>query len=111
MLKFTGTFEDLKEQIKKNVGLTVVILTSQNCIVCKRLKVQFPSILNDNPDVNFIEVQTVQENMNVFETLKISTVPHLLYYKGLKADGSLNEVAHLSGFNPNDIRMKIMQFI
>ena len=111
MEKYVGTWENLEQLIRSKRGLTVVVLTSPECNVCRRLKQQFPPILKENPDVNFIEVEYKEENLSVFQHLNISNIPHLFYYSKSQKDGPLNEVAHLIGFNPQDIRMKIQQFI
>ena len=111
MESFVGTWEDLEKLIRSKRGLTILILTSQECAVCRRMKQQFPNILKENPDVNFIEVEFKEENLSIFQHLKIDNIPHLLYYTKSMHDGPLNEVAHLIGFNPQDIRMKIAQYV
>ena len=111
MEKFTGSWEDLEKLINSKMGLTILVLSSPECSVCRRMKQHVPALLRENPDVNFIEVEYKEQNLGVFEALKLSNIPHFFFYKGTNRDGSPTELAHLIGFNLQDIRMKITQFI
>ena len=107
---FLGNFNDLCIKTKEYRSLIVLFLTSENCIVCKRAKQVLPSLINENPDILFLEVMYNEKNRDIFSNYNVTNVPQFFFLKGIDINGVPKKLGQLIGFESKDIRLKITQF-
>ena len=107
---FDGSFEELCLKLKDRRSLAVLVLTSPGCVVCKRAKQILPSIVNENPDILFIECTFSDNTKSIFTKYSVQNVPQFFFLKGTDSNGEPKQVGHLIGFDAKEVRMKINQY-
>jgi len=107
---FQGNFPELVQTIKEYRTLVVMVLTSEGCIVCRRAKQVLPTIINENPDIVFIEVMYAQKTKDIFMEYGVTNVPQFFFIKGLDSNEKPKQAGHLIGFDSKELRMKINQY-
>jgi len=108
---FDGTYETLGIKLKDRRSLTVLMLTSPTCVVCKRAKMILPTICNENPDVQFLEAGYTDSTKSIFQHFSVQNVPQFFFFKGTELNGEPKMVTNLIGFDAKEVRLKITQFI
>lgn len=106
---FVGTMQEFSDKCPSN-RLVVCFFTIPTCPACRQAKACIKSLYEENPDVVFYEL-SIDNSKDVFDAMNVKQCPCFVLLKGKGVDGMPKEVTRQLGWNSQDLRMKINQFI
>lgn len=102
--------QEFAEKVKGNRGLVVCFFMLPTCPACRQAKAVIKGIYEENPDVTFYEFN-IEHCRDIFDAMNVKQCPCFTFLKGRTSDDKPKEIGRQLGWNTQDMKMKISQFI
>jgi thioredoxin 1 len=106
LIHFKGSEADLTSLVKQTSGLVLIDFYADWCGPCQQFGRQLPGIAGQYPSVKFVKVN-IEDNKEVAGAYKVRSIPHILFAKGVGADGAVQQVETIVGLNLAAIKAAI----